>query len=179
MASADSIALDLGTNGTRVEWTTDGVRALGAAAASGPQAPVWRLEGELDWDAFDSLRVVSAAFEDGRLLALVALHPAEAAGHDEAVLRGALVEPEGDVLELAEALLSTQYDSDGSPTRIGLELYTDPEAVPLRVAADRERGDETPQAERAEQERRAVIPMSFRMEGARGAGLLELVSRRG
>jgi hypothetical protein len=170
MASADSIALDLGTNGTSVEWAADGVRALGAADPSAPPDPVWRLDGELDWDAVDSLRVVSAAFEDGRLLALVAVLPTGAAGHDEAVLRGALVEPDGEVLELAEALLSMEYAADGSPSRIGLELYTDPEAVPLRVAADRE------QAEAAAKGARAVIPMTFRMEGARGAGLLELVS---
>ena len=170
MASAEPIALDLGTNGTRVEWAADGVRALGAADPAEPGGPVWRLEGELDWEAVDSLRVVSAAFEDGRLLALVAVLPAGAAGHDEAVLRGALVEPDGEVLELAEALLSMQYEANGSPSRIGLELYTDPEAVPLRVAADRE------QAEAAAEGARAVIPMTFRMEGARGSGLLELVS---
>ena len=173
MPSAESITLTVGPNGegARVEWAPDALRALAGAAEP---AAAWRLEGELDWDAIESLRVVSAAFEDGRLLAVVAVRPAGAAGHDQQHLRGVLIEPEGEVFELAEALLSTEYDAAGAPARIGLELYTDPDpdAVPLRVAADRERpGTETEPG-------RTAIPMGFRLEGARGDGLLELVTRR-
>jgi hypothetical protein len=171
MPSAESITLTVGPNGEGacVEWAPEALRALAGAAEP---APAWRLDGELDWDAIDSLRVVSAAFEDGRLLAVVAVRPTGAAGHDEQHLRGVLIEPEGEVFELAEALLSTEYDAAGAPARIGLELYTDPDAVPLRVAADRERpGTETEPG-------RTAIPMVFRLEGARGGGLLELVTRR-
>jgi len=171
MTSADSIALELGSDGARIEWAADGLRALAPPGSRTGTDPVWQLEGDLDWDAVESLRVVSAAFEDGRLLVIAAAHPQGAEGHDETRLRGALVEPDGEIVELVEALLSTEYDAAGAPARIGLELYTDPDALPLRVAADRESGDAATAADRA------VIPMSFRMEGARGAGLLELISR--
>jgi hypothetical protein len=169
MAAAEAIALDLQPDGPRVEWAPENLRSL--ATAGDLAAPAWRLEGEPDWDSIGSLRLVSAAFEDGRLLALAAAQPAGAEGHGEARVHAALVEPEGEVIELADATLSVQYDASGAPSRIGLELYTDPEAVPLRVAADREEGDGE------SGEGREATPMAFRMEGAQGSGLFELVSR--
>ena len=169
MADAEAIALDLEPEGPRVEWSPQDLRAI--ASAGDQSARAWRLEGEPDWNAIESLRLVSAAFEDGRLLALVAAQPAGAEGHGEARVRAALVEPEGEVIELADATLSVQYDARGAPSRIGLELYADPEAVPLRVAADREdKAEESAGGEDA-------TAMTFRMEGAQGSGLFELVSR--
>ena len=164
--SADALALELEPGGARIEWEADALRTLAAGESADP---AWRVEGELDWDALESLRVVSAAFEDGRLLAVAVPRPAGAEGHDAPPL-GALVEPDGEVVELAEALLSTEYDADGAPTRIGLELYPEGDAVPLRVAADREapaRLDDGAEA----------TTMSFRMDGARGSGLFERISR--
>lgn len=169
MAGAEEIALRLEPDGARVEWAPDDLRAL-AGAGEGSRERAWRLEGEPDWDAIESLRLVSAAFEDGRLLALVAAQPAGAEGHGEARVRAALVEPEGEVIELAQATLSVQYDARGAPSRIGLELYADPEAVPLRVAADRE-------AEGGESGAGGATAMTFRMEGAQGSGLFELIAR--
>lgn len=170
MANAETIAVEVAGDGVRVEWARDRLGTL-AGAGTPHEAPLWRFDGEPDWDAIESLRVISAAFEDGRMLALVATRPPNADGHDVAQVRGALVQAGGEVVELAEALLSTEYDAGGAPSRIGLELYTYPDAIPLRVAADRAgdgaRGDEG----------RDVIPMSFRLEGAQGAGRLELVSR--
>jgi hypothetical protein len=167
MADAEAIALVLEPAGPRVEWSPEDLRAL--ASAGDPSARPWRLEGEPDWNAIESLRLVSAAFEDGRLLALVAAQPAGAEGHGEARVRAAMVEPEGEVIELADATLSVQYDARGAPSRIGLELYADPEAVPLRVAADRE--DEVGESGGGD-----ATAMTFRMEGAQGSGLFELVS---
>lgn len=170
MAGADPVTVSVGPNGAgaQVEWAPDALRAL--AGAEGPTS-AWRLESEPDWSAIESLRVVSAAFEDGRLLALVAARPIGAAGHDGQNPRGVLIEPDGELVELAEALLSTEYDSSGEPARIGLELYADPDSVPLRVAADRLRpGAQTKPG-------RTAIPMVFRLEGALGDGLLELVTR--
>lgn len=169
MAGAEAIALVLEPDGPRVEWTPEDLRAL-ARGGDGAPARAWHLEGEPDWNAIESLRLVSAAFEDGRLLALVAAQPAGAEGHGEARVRAALVEPEGEVIELAEATLSVQYDARGAPSRIGLELYADPEAVPLRVAADRQ--DESRETAEAGE----ATAMTFRMEGAQGSGLFELVS---
>jgi hypothetical protein len=170
MPSADPLTVSVGPNGAgaRVEWAPDALRAL--AGVEDP-ASAWRLEAEPDWSAIESLRVVSAAFEDGRLLALAAARPAGAAGHDAQRPVGVLVEPDGELVELAEALLSTEYDSSGAPARIGLELYTDPDSVPLRVAADRRR----PGAQTAPG--RTATPMVFRLQGALGDGLLELVTQ--
>jgi hypothetical protein len=81
-----------------------------------------------------------------------------------------MVQPTGDVVVLAEALLSTEYDADGAPSRIGLELYPDHDSVPLRVAADRA------SAARVDGGAESTA-MSFRMEGASGAGVFERISR--
>jgi len=171
MANADPIALDIFPGDARVEWQRDGLSALAGPDAQARMEAGWRLDGEPDWEAIESLRLISAAFEDGRMLALVTTRPTRADGHDEAYVRGALVQANGEVVELAEALLSIEYDAGGTPARIGLELYTYPEAIPLRVAADRS-------ADRADQDESPhAIAMSFRLEGSQGAGLLELVSR--
>jgi hypothetical protein len=164
--SADALGLDLDAPGVRVEWELAALRAL----ADGSTQPAWRLAGEPDWDALESLRVVSAAFEDGRLLAVAAARPVAADGHDAAEPRGILVEAGGEAVEVAEALLSTEYDADGAPSRIGLELYPRPGAIPLRVAADRESPTRVDDGAEA-------TAMSFRMEGARGSGVFERVSR--
>jgi hypothetical protein len=167
MASAEPIGLEVpsGDEGVRVEFDPERIRALGGGSDG-----CWRLVGELDPKQVTVLRVVCASFEDGRLLALAATRPARAVGHDEDSVRAALVDPEGSVVRMAEALLSTEYDSEGRPARIGLELYVDPDATPLRVAADRDEA-----AARGSGGDRAT-PFSFRMEGVAGAGRLELVT---
>jgi hypothetical protein len=165
--SADAFALEIEIDGARIEWSPDALRAL---ASDEPAETAWRLDGDVDWGVVESLGVVSAAFEDGRLLTLVASRPAGAEGHGAAPPRGILVQPDGEVIELAEALLSTEYDSEGAPSRIGLELYPELDGIPLRVAADRispARLDAGAEA----------TPMSFRLEGTDGAGLFERVSR--
>jgi hypothetical protein len=165
MTSAEAIAIEI-DDGARVEWELDALRMLVAGESA---EPAWRLRGGLDWDAVDSLRLVTAAFENGRLLALAAVRPAGADGHDEPP-RGALVQPTGDVVAFAEALLSTEYDADGSPSRIGLELYPEAEAVPLRAAADRSSPTRT-------HDGIEVTVMSFRLEGVGGSGVFERVTR--
>ena len=163
--SADALVLEI--DGARIEWSPDALRTL---ASGEPAEAAWRLEGDVDWEAVESLGVVSAAFEDGRLLALVASRPAGAEGHDAAAPRGVLVQADGEIVELAEALLSTEYDSEGAPRRIGLELYPELGGIPLRVAADR--------VSPARLDAVASAPaMSFRLEGESGAGLFERLSR--
>jgi hypothetical protein len=163
--SADAVVLDVG-NGARVEWETDALRMLEAGESA---EPAWRLDGKLDWDRVESLRLVAAAFENGRLLALAAVRPTGAKGHDQ-LPRGALVQPTGEVVELAETLLSTEYDADGAPSRIGLELYPELGSVPLRVAGDRRSPTVTHGGIEA-------TVMSFRMDGVSGSGTFERVSR--
>jgi hypothetical protein len=160
-----SVDLAVDIDGVRVAWDEDALRDLAAGASD----PAWRLDGEPDWGALESLRVVSAAFEDGSLLALAAPRPAGAGGHD-AHPRALLLQPNGEVVEMTEALLSTQYDADGAPSRIGMELYRAPDALPMRVAADRRAPAQV--ADGAER-----TAMAFRMEGFQGAGVFERISR--
>jgi hypothetical protein len=172
MTSAEEIAVALdggdGNGNLRVEWDPDRLRALDG----GPADEGWRLEGEIDWSRTGSLRVVSAAFEDGALLALAALRPAGAAGHDAETVRAVLVEVDGGPAELERALISTEYDGAGNVARIGLELYPDAEEPPLRVSA--ERRDKTSAATR--QAGRESTRLSFRMEGKPGAGVLDVLT---
>jgi hypothetical protein len=152
-----AVRIELG--GIALEWDLEALRAL---AGDDPERP-WRLDGEPGWEEVEALRVISAAFEDGRALALASLLAAGAAGHGEALVGAALVDPEGAVAEIAEALVSTEYDAEGRPRRLGLELYPNPDSVPLRIAADRRQ---------AEGER---VALDLRLDGTAGRGLLETV----
>ena len=77
-------------------------------------------------------RSVAIAFADGGLLALLAARPVGAGGHgDEEVVAG-LTDPEGQIA-INEALLSTQYDSEGRQRRANIELWREDE-LPLRAA---------------------------------------------
>jgi hypothetical protein len=96
---------------------------------------IWELEGELDWDEIETVRVLTARFDDGRCLALAAIHPVGSEGHGADAVAGVLVS-DGETAALAEALMSTEYDPDGEIRRVGLELYREEDGLPLRVAAD-------------------------------------------
>jgi len=134
-----------------------------------PRSP-WSVEGEVDWDRAEALRLVSALFEDGRELAVAAIRPRDAAGHDAETLGSHLVE-EGEAVAVEEALLSTEYDAGGLPRRLGLELWLDSERPPLRVSADRE-GEPRVSGEGV---RRQTTRMSFRLGGIAGSGLYEVL----
>jgi hypothetical protein len=75
---------------------------------------------ELDGSA--SLRDVSAWFEPDAALAVVALRPRRARGHDADVVTGAVIDPEASAA-VAEPRFSTTYDGAGAPIRSSLELW--------------------------------------------------------
>jgi len=83
-------------------------------------------------EAIERRRSLAVAFSDGALLALSAVLPAGAEGHDEEELAAALVEPEGESLDIGEALLSTSFDADGRQRRATIELWPSAEAEPAR-----------------------------------------------
>jgi hypothetical protein len=56
-------------------------------------------------------------------------------GHGEERVSAWLLDVEGGATAFGEALISTQYDRDGRPTRAGLELWPGEDAPPMRVAA--------------------------------------------
>jgi hypothetical protein len=76
----------------------------------------------LDLDRFASIRDVSAWFESGDGLALVALRPGKARGQESDVITATVLDPE-DSRTVAEPRLSTTYAADGRPERAGLELW--------------------------------------------------------
>ena len=170
MASGERLALTLepaAGSTLSVEWDVDALRSLGDTV--GDASPAWRLERGPDWERTSALRLISAAFDDGALLAVAALRPLGAEGHDADAVGAILVSAGGEVTHVHEALLSTEYGPDGTARRLGLELYEDSTGPPTRVVADRvgevEGGD------------RAAL--TFRMEGTPGAGFHERIHAAG
>ncbi len=93
-----------------------------------------------DFGRFDSLRDVSAWFEPGEGISLVALRPRRAPGQADDAITAAVFEPEATVA-VAEPRLSTTYSSDGVPLRLSLELWLDDDdeetgRYPRRVAGE-------------------------------------------
>ena len=117
----------------RFEWLADELESFEPDPHA--EQPVWRLGGELDWDEIEVFRVISARLGDGRLLALVGLRPPGAQGHDDELVVSALGTTES-FDQMQETLLSTEYDGDGRPRRIGLELYPSEDSIPIRVAGE-------------------------------------------
>jgi hypothetical protein len=162
MEPTEGLSVELGARleePIRVEWDTATLRE--AAAAS------WRLTGELDGERIAELRVLSAAFEDGSLLGVAGLRPSGAAGHDADELSAILARPEGEPDRTSDVRLSIEYDGAGRPRRLGLELYADPDAPPLRVAGDR-------REDAADPTDPGAVSMTFRLDGTPGAGAYEL-----
>jgi hypothetical protein len=79
-------------------------------------------------------RSIGIVFADGGLLTLSALRPAGATEHGEEELAAVLCGPDGAPVEVAEALLSTEYGDDGVQRRASLELWVDDDGQPLRGA---------------------------------------------
>jgi hypothetical protein len=175
MPSGERLVLELGPPGgsaLRVEWDVDALRDRDATrheAGSGGATPVWRLEPEPDWERTSALRLISATFDDGALLAVAALRPRGAAGHDADAIGAIIVSPEGEVTRPREALLSTEYGPDGRARRLGLELYEEAGGPPVRIVAD----CINDAREGAGDERTAL---ALRMEGTPGTGVHELIS---
>jgi hypothetical protein len=174
MPSSDPLVLELGPAGgpaLRVEWDVEALREMSGAPrqpGTGEARPTWRLEREPDWERASALRVISASFDDGALLAVAALRPRGAAGHDADAVGAVLVSAQGDVAQLHDALLSAEYGPDGRARRLGLELYEDPTGPPIRIVADRVA--DARQGPDGEQ-----TALMIKMEGIPGAGLHELM----
>ena len=146
-----------------VAWDLERLRTR----EQGGSAPIWQLEGTPPVGTI--LRVLSASFEDGRALCIAGLRAADAE-HDSEELEALLIGVDGEQAEPAEALVSTEYDSQGVARRMGLELLRTGDSVPLRVAADREAlGDAV--------DGRAVVGLRMALDGVPGRGLLETIHR--
>lgn len=91
----------------------------------------------------DSLRLVAAWFGDDEGVALLALRPRKARGQETDHISASLIES-AVARTVIDPRLSTTYDGDGVPARVGIELWVsepgeDPEAPterPLRLAGE-------------------------------------------
>jgi hypothetical protein len=72
-------------------------------------------------------RSIGIVFSDGGLLALSAVRPPGAGEHGGEEVAVVLCGPDGAPVEVAEALLSTEYGPDGVQRRATLELWIDAE----------------------------------------------------
>jgi hypothetical protein len=170
MASPEAtvIAVELadGHEPIRLRWEpAEDPEAAGASSQ-------WRVESEPDWERLEGIRMVSARFEDGRALGVVSLRPRGAPGHGDDLVIARLIDDEGQVSSIEEALVSVQYDADGVPRRLGIELWPDSDSAALRVAADREETAETAAGGGD------AIAMAFRLDGQAGSGVYDVVRRQ-
>lgn len=134
-------------------WHTSAAEVTEVVAPPGPAGPAVRCRfrlagGELVpglrlrisvEEGFGSLRVAQATLEDGRALALAAVRPAGAPGHDRDRLCAEVL-GDGSVEAVADARLSTTYGQAGEPLRVGLELWPesgeDETVYPRRAAGE-------------------------------------------
>lgn len=170
-----TISVEIGADGEtplRLEWALDAMGAMGGRSSPFALPAPWRAEHGLQLDEA-RLRVVSAAFEDGMALGLAGLRPPGATGHDAERLSATLFRPGADPIVILEALVSTQFDAEGSVSRLGIEVYETEDSAPLRIAADV--GES--QTREADGIRNEAVAMEFRVEGFTGSGLHEFLTR--
>ena len=131
MTDGRSLRVEVSGEGTAIEWDLDALSGIGEVS----EAP-FSLPEDLDGERWQLARMLSAAFDDGQLLAVAALRPKDARGHGDEAVAGVLVR-DGEPIALEETLLSVEYDRDGAPRRVGLEIYEAEDSLPLRIAGDR------------------------------------------
>lgn len=150
------------------EWNPESLMNLNGEP-SGPTP--WQLDGELDWDEIEQIRVLSGRFDDGRLLGLAALRPAGAKGHGQEAVVALIVNGEGQVEGITETLLSVEYDGSRLPRRIGLELYRGESSFPLRVAGNVTGAERSPEGALE----LTSAGLSLRLAGSGGRGRIDIL----
>jgi hypothetical protein len=98
--------------------------------------------GPGDLERFGSVREVCAWFDPTHGLSLVALRPRKSRGQESDLVTAVALEPEGP-LTIADPRLSTTYDADGRPQRVGLELWLDEDDEAEEQQFPRRAGGET------------------------------------
>jgi hypothetical protein len=161
-----SVELAAGHEPVQLRWEPVAAEDGGPVATQSP----WALESEPDWSRLEGIRLVSARFDDGTVLGVAALRPREARGHGDDVVLARLIDADGGDTTVSDALVSVEYDAAGTPRRLGIELWPEPDSAPRRVAADREAESEP----RSAKGRDAVV-MRFRLNGTGGSGLYEVL----
>ena len=116
-----------------------GERLFEIAGGLGQRGHSW---GAPDWERIGLARTLSAWFDDGVAVSLVAVRGARGKGaHGAEAVAATILEPAADggephAVAVPDPLLSTAYDADGRQRRAGLEMYPDPEGYARRLAGE-------------------------------------------
>lgn len=122
-----------GMEGADVVCTVSGTVGGAAFAGRGQRGRSW---GDPDWEQMTLARTVSAWFDDGGAISIVAVRPAKASGHGDEAVTGLLLDGE-EVRPICEPRLSTTYDGEERQRAASLELYLDAEdAAAVRAAGE-------------------------------------------
>ena len=132
---AAALAVDL-DGGVRVEWAASKLAVFATPGTDTVPERPWELAGTApDWKRWSSMRILSAAFEDGALVTFAALRPRKATGHDEDSAEARLVR-EGAPARFEDFLFSAQFDGAGELRRVNVEAWLEEDAVPMRLSGD-------------------------------------------
>jgi hypothetical protein len=159
------LALRTSDGEVAVAWEEEILR--GMASGKDVEQP-WRLEGEVEWGRWQSLRVLSSAYEDGSLLVLASLRPRDAGGHDKDVVGALHAGPDASPAPLEDVLPSLHVGEDGLE-RFNLEASQAEGHGIVRAAGDVE------STEDAGPVARSILRM--RMAGASGFGTFDVLGR--
>jgi len=130
---------------------------------------------EADPSEVSLTRSIAVAFSDGSILALRAARPAGATDHGDEEVVAALADPDGEVTQVREPLLSTQYDDAGRHVRASVELWPEQDSdprPPLRAAGSIVCGTSLSVGER----RLDIAFFRWSMDGIPGLGRYEVLS---
>jgi hypothetical protein len=155
-------------------------RMLGELRRSGKTEPISCLgirsdaASDADPGEVSLTRSIAVAFSDGSILALRAARPAGATDHGDEEVLAALADPDGEVTQVREPLLSTQYDDAGRHVRATLELWPEESEPrpPIRAAGSIVCGTSLALGER----RLHIAFFRWSMEGKPGLGRYEVLS---
>jgi hypothetical protein len=120
-------------------------------------------------------RSIAVAFGDGGILALRAARPQGATEHGDEEVTAAIADADGEVTQVREPLLSTQYDDAGRHVRATLELWPEQDTEPrppLRAAGSIVCGTSLAVGER----RLDIAFFRWSMGGRPGLGRYEILS---
>jgi hypothetical protein len=81
-----------------------------------------------------TFRCLSVEGPDGSIVVAVATGNPDQEGHGDERVSAWLIDADGQERRFGEALISTQYDGEGRPTRAGLELWPGEDSPPTRIA---------------------------------------------
>ena len=140
------IAWRLGDRGGGVVLSEDEVTVIAEPSGPGGESSKgWAFESSWDADPLEGAAVfrhVAVEASEGATIVVSSTGPTGIEGHGLERTEGVL-QTRSESTPFEEAFLSTQYDVQGRPTRVGLELWRGEDAPPTRIAASLLGGAET------------------------------------